>query len=263
MYAIAFPAIDPIALELGPLVIRWYSLAYVLGILGGWRYALRLTDRTDGTVGREHIDDFVVWATLGIVLGGRLGHVLFYRPDYYFANPLEIMAMWKGGMSFHGGTLGMIAATILFKRRRDVPFLQFGDLICAAAPIGLFFGRIANFINGELYGRVTDVPWAMVFPRGGPDPRHPSQLYESALEGLVLFIVIAVLIYRFNALKKPGLVTGTFFAGYGIARIFVEFFRQPDAGLGYIFGIATMGQLLSLPFLLLGLWLIHRAIKRD
>ena len=216
MYAIAFPAIDPIAIELGPLVIRWYSLAYVLGILLGWRYALRLADRTEGAVSREHIDDFVVWATLGIVLGGRLGYVLFYRPDFYFANPLEI----------------------------------------------LFFGRIANFINGELFGRVTDVPWAMVFPRGGPEPRHPSQLYESALEGLVLFVVIAVLIYRFNALKKPGLVIGTFFAGYGIARIVVEFFRQPDAGLGFVVGFATMGQLLSLPLLLFGLWLIHRALRR-
>ena len=262
MYAIAFPAIDPIAIELGPLVIRWYSLAYVLGILLGWRYALRLADRTEEAVSREHIDDFVVWATLGIVLGGRLGYVLFYRPEYYFANPLEILAMWKGGMSFHGGTLGVIAAIVLFTRKRGIRFLPFGDLICAAAPIGLFFGRIANFINGELFGRVTDVPWAMVFPRGGPEPRHPSQLYESALEGLVLFVVIAVLIYRFNALKKPGLVIGTFFAGYGIARIVVEFFRQPDAGLGFVVGFATMGQLLSLPLLLLGLWLIHRAIRR-
>jgi phosphatidylglycerol:prolipoprotein diacylglycerol transferase len=262
MYAIPFPAIDPIALELGPLVIRWYSLAYIAGILLGWRYMLRLTDRTDGAISREHIDDFIVWATLGIVLGGRLGYVLFYRPDYYFANLLEIPAMWKGGMSFHGGMLGVFATILLFTRRRGIRFLCFADLVCASAPIGLFFGRIANFINGELFGRVTDVPWAMVFPRGGPVPRHPSQLYESTLEGLVLFIVIAVLIYRYDALKKPGLIIGVFLAGYGIARIVVEFVRQPDAGIGFFYGVATMGQLLSAPLLLVGLWAIYRAIRR-
>ena len=262
MYAIPFPAIDPIALELGPLVIRWYSLAYIAGILLGWRYMLRLTDRTDGAISREHIDDFIVWATLGIVLGGRLGYVLFYRPDYYFANPLEIPAMWKGGMSFHGGMLGVFTAILLFTRKRAIRFLCFADLVCAAAPIGLFFGRIANFINGELFGRVTDVPGAMVFPRGGPAPRHPSQLYESTLEGLVLFLVIVVLITRFDALKKPGLLIGTFLAGYGIARIIVEFVRQPDEGIGFFYGVATMGQLLSVPLLLVGLWAIYLAIRR-
>ncbi len=261
MYALPFPAIDPVLIELGPFAVRWYSLAYIAGILLGWRYMLRLTDRTEGAVSRQHIDDFVVWATLSIVLGGRLGYVLFYRPEYYFANPIEIGAMWKGGMSFHGGMLGVIAAIFLFTRRRGIRFLCFGDLVCAAAPIGLFFGRIANFINGELFGRASDVPWAMVFPRSGPLPRHPSQLYESTLEGLVLFIVIALLITRYDALKKPGLVIGTFLAGYGIARILVEFVRQPDEGVGLFLDVVTRGQLLSAPLLLLGLWIVWRAIR--
>ena len=261
MYAIPFPAIDPVLIELGPFAVRWYSLAYIAGILLGWRYMLRLTDRTGGAVGRQHIDDFVVWATLGIVLGGRLGYVLFYRPEYYVANPLEIAAMWKGGMSFHGGALGVIIAIVLFTRRRGIRFACFGDLVCAAAPIGLFFGRLANFINGELFGRASDVPWAMVFPRGGPEARHPSQLYEATLEGLVLFIVIVVLINRCDALKKPGLVLGTFFAGYGIARILVEFVRQPDEGVALSLGVVTRGQLLSAPLVLIGVWVIWRSIR--
>jgi phosphatidylglycerol:prolipoprotein diacylglycerol transferase len=257
--ASAFPAIDPVAIELGPFAVRWYSLAYIAGIVLGWRYMLRLTARTGGAVERDHVDDFVVWATLGIVLGGRLGFVLFYRPEYYLSNPLEILAMWKGGMSFHGGTLGVIVATWLFARRRELSFLSFGDLICAAAPIGLFFGRIANFINGELYGRVTDMPWAIVFPRGGELPRHPSQLYEGMLEGVVLFAVFAILIYRYDALKKPGTIMGAFFAGYALARSLVEFVREPDANLGILFGFITMGQLLSVPLLVIGIWLIRRA----
>lgn len=259
MYAIAFPAIDPVALELGPVVIRWYSLAYVFGIILGWQYAMRLTSRTEGRVDRAHVDDFIVWATLGVILGGRLGYVLFYRPGYFLENPAEIIAMWNGGMSFHGGVLGVLAAMWIYCGRKQISRLAFTDLICAAAPIGLFFGRIANFINGELFGRVSDVPWAMVFPRGGPDPRHPSQLYEAALEGLVLFIVLAVLIFGANALRRPGVITGAFFAGYGMARFAVEYVREPDAHLGTLLGIATMGQLLSLPLIAVGLWLMFRA----
>jgi phosphatidylglycerol:prolipoprotein diacylglycerol transferase len=262
MYAIAFPAIDPIALQVGPLAIRWYSLAYVVGIVAGWRFILRLAARSPAGVERAMIDDFVLWATLGVILGGRLGFVLFYRPDFYFANPMEIPALWRGGMSFHGGLLGMVASVFLFARRRGVSALAFADLVCAAAPIGLFFGRIANFINGELYGRASDAPWAMVFPRGGPDPRHPSQLYEATLEGLVLFIVLAVLVYRFRALEKPGLVAGAFFLGYGIARFTVEFVREPDSYLGFLYAGATMGQLLSLPLIAAGAWLIHYAARR-
>ncbi len=262
MFAIAFPAIDPVAIELGPVAIRWYSLAYVVGILAGWQYAMRIADRTGGRVTRVQVDDFIVWATLGVILGGRLGYVLFYKPAYYLENPLKIAAMWEGGMSFHGGAIGVLVAVALYCRRRNISFLSFADLITAAAPIGLFFGRIANFINGELFGRTTDVPWAMVFPRGGPIPRHPSQLYEAGLEGVVLFVLLAALVFGCRALQRPGLVTGTFFAGYGVARFVVEYVREPDAHLGELFGFITMGQLLSLPLILLGAWMIHRALRR-
>ncbi len=262
MLAIIFPAIDPVAIEFGPLVIRWYSLAYVVGILLGWRYMLRLAARPPGLVARLDIDDFILWATLGIILGGRMGYVLFYRPGFYFANPTEILAVWKGGMSFHGALLGVLAAVALYAWKRRISLLRFGDLICAAAPIGLFLGRLANFINGELFGRVSDVPWAMAFPRGGPLPRHPSQLYEAALEGLVLFAVLAWVIYRMRALERPGMVSGVFFVGYAAARITVEFVREPDAHLSFLFAGATMGQLLSLPLALIGLFLIAYAWRR-
>lgn len=263
MYAIAFPAIDPIALELGPLVIRWYSLAYVMGILLGWQYGMRLADRTDGRIERGHVDDFILWATLGVILGGRLGYVLFYKPDYFLANPLEILAMWNGGMSFHGGTIGVFLAIWWYSWRHNLAFLAFADVITAVVPIGLFFGRLANFVNGELFGRASDVPWAMVFPRGGPAPRHPSQLYEAGLEGLVLFGVITLIIFGYQGLKRPGLVTGTFLAGYAIARFMVEYMREPDAHLGTLYGIATMGQILSLPLAAFGFWLIVRAVRRS
>lgn len=262
MYAIAFPAIDPVAIEMGPVAVRWYSLAYVFGILFGWRYAMRLASRAGGSIERQHIDDFMIWATLGIILGGRLGYVLFYRPYLFIENPSEILAMWNGGMSFHGGFLGVLVALLLFCHRRKISYLPFADLISAAAPIGLFFGRIANFINGELYGRETNVPWAVVFPRGGSTPRHPSQLYEASLEGLVLFTVIASLIYVSNKLRKPGYITGAFLAGYGIARFIIEFVREPDAHLGTLFDILTMGQLLSLPLLAIGIWFIYRTMQK-
>jgi phosphatidylglycerol---prolipoprotein diacylglyceryl transferase len=262
MFALAFPAIDPIALELGPVVIRWYSLAYIAGILLGWRYIIILAAKAKNGIERIHVDDFIIWATLGIILGGRLGYVVFYNPAYFAENPMLIFAMWKGGMSFHGGLIGVIAVTWLFARKRGLAFIALGDMVCAAAPIGLFFGRIANFINGELFGRASDVPWAMVFPRGGAAPRHPSQLYEAGLEGLLLFSVLAVLIYRFKALERPGMVIGTFMAGYGLSRYLVEFVREPDAHLGTLYGIATMGQLLSLPLILIGAWLIRRACRQ-
>ena len=262
MFAIAFPAIDPVALELGPLVIRWYSLAYVAGILLGWRYIIILAAKSDNGVERVHVDDFIIWATLGIILGGRLGYVIFYNPVYFAENPMLIFAMWKGGMSFHGGLIGVVTVTWLFVRRRGLTFMALGDMVCAAAPIGLFFGRIANFINGELFGRTSDAPWAMVFPGGGPDPRHPSQLYEAGLEGLVLFGVLALMIYRFKALDRPGMLIGTFLAGYGISRYLVEFVREPDAHLGTLYGVATMGQLLSIPLIVIGAWLIHRARRQ-
>jgi phosphatidylglycerol:prolipoprotein diacylglycerol transferase len=258
-----YPYIDPVALKLGLLSIRWYSLAYITGLVLGWRYCLALVKWPPAGIASEKIDDFMVWATLAVILGGRLGYTLFYKPEFYFSNPEEIFLVWKGGMSFHGGFLGLIVSIALFCRRHTIPFLRLGDLVCAAAPIGLFFGRLSNFINGELYGRVADVSWAVVFPRGGPYPRHPSQLYEATLEGPVLLVLLYALIRGIGALERPGLVSGVFAVGYSLSRIAVEFFRQPDAHLGYLFAGATMGQLLSLPILLFGLWLILNALWKD
>ncbi|MEK9671155.1 MAG: prolipoprotein diacylglyceryl transferase [Rhodospirillaceae bacterium] len=258
-FAIAFPAIDPVLIQIGPFAIRWYALAYIAGLVLGWRYALKLADASPADITREAVDDFLVWATVGVILGGRLGYVFFYKFDYYLANPVNILTVWQGGMSFHGGLVGVCAAAILFCRKRSIALFHFADILACVAPIGLFFGRIANFINGELFGRVADVPWAMVFPMGGPDPRHPSQLYEAALEGLVLFIVVQ-LVWRNAGLRaRPGFTAGTFFIGYGAARIIAEFFRQPDAHLGFFYQGATMGQLLCLPMILIGLWLIDRS----
>ena len=258
MLTIPYPVIDPVLIAFGPLVIRWYALAYIAGLLIGWRYCLWIASHPPQIVSREQVDDFLTWATLGVILGGRAGYVLFYKPGYYLENPGEIVALWHGGMSFHGGTLGVLAALYLFCRQRQINFLGFADIIACAVPIGLFFGRIANFINGELWGRATDVPWAMVFPTGGPEPRHPSQLYEAGLEGVVLFLLLFTLL-RCGARKRPGMICGVFLMGYGVARITAEFFRQPDANLGFLWGGATMGQLLSLPLLLIGAWLIWRA----
>ncbi|MCH9054237.1 MAG: prolipoprotein diacylglyceryl transferase [Proteobacteria bacterium] len=257
-----FPAIDPVLVEFGPLVIRWYALAYVAGLLIGWRYMLRLAEGKPKIMARQDVDDFLLWATLGIILGGRLGYVLFYNAEYFLFRPLEIFAMWRGGMSFHGGLLGVAAAIVLFSRKRGLNLLGVCDLIALVAPIGLFFGRVANFINGELFGRATDVPWAMVFPRGGPAPRHPSQLYEAALEGLVLFLILLAIDRLTGARARHGLLIGVFLTGYGAFRFFVEFFREPDAHLGFLLAGATMGQILSLPLLAFGLYLIAAAVRR-
>lgn len=259
LLAIPYPAIDPIIFQIGPLAIRWYALAYVAGLVLGWRLILRLAQKAPQPVKAIDVDDFLVWATLAVVLGGRLGHVLFYQPDYYLRDPMAILRVWEGGMSFHGGILGVTVAGLLFVRSRKLSGLIFADLLSCAAPIGLFFGRIANFINGELFGRVTDVPWAMVFPRGGSYPRHPSQLYEALLEGLVLFVV-ANLIYRNEALRRrPGLTTGAFIGGYGLARILSETVRDPD---GWVLPWLTIGQALSLPMVAIGLVLAILAWRR-
>ena len=255
LFAIPFPAIDPVAIAIGPFAIRWYALAYIAGLLLGWRYCLALADRGPRLVRRRDVDDFLVWATLGVVLGGRLGYVLFYKPGYYIEHPLEALYVWHGGMSFHGGALGVIAAIWLFARGRGIPKLAFADIICAAVPIGIFFGRIANFINGELFGRVTDVPWAMAFPGGGPLPRHPSQLYEALCEGLLLFLLL-FLAERRGARLYPGMISGLFLAGYAVARMSGELFRQPDVQFGYLIFGTTMGQLLSIPLLVAGIGLI-------
>ena len=266
--ALTFPQIDPIALQLGPIAIRWYGLAYLAGILLGWRYGRRLIANERLWGGGKpapmtpiDFDDLLVWATMGIVLGGRFGYVLFYKPDVYLADPLAIIRVWEGGMSFHGGLLGTIVAILLFARNRNIPVLSLMDIASASVPFGLFFGRIANFINAELYGRASDVPWAMAFPGGGPEPRHPSQLYEAALEGIALFIILRIMTHTFGSLKYPGLTGGVFFVGYGLARIFVEFFRQPDAFLGFISGFLTMGMILSLPMVLIGIAAIAYALR--
>jgi phosphatidylglycerol:prolipoprotein diacylglycerol transferase len=259
---IAFPAIDPIALELGPLVIRWYALAYIVGISAGWFLARRLARLAPQAATPEQVDDAVTWATLGIILGGRLGYVLFYRPGYYVSAPWEALFVWQGGMAFHGGMLGVIVALLWFCRRNRVDPLVFGDRVAPVVPIGLLLGRLANFANGELWGRVTDAPWGMVFPTGGPLPRHPSQLYQAFLEGFCLLVVLLVLV-RIPAIRaRPGTVTGVFLAGYGVARIIGEVFRQPDAHLGFLLGGVTMGQVLSVPMIAAGLWLILRARSR-
>jgi phosphatidylglycerol:prolipoprotein diacylglycerol transferase len=254
--SLAFPQFNPIAVSIGPIAIRWYALAYIVGILLGWLYA-RLLVKSNSLWGGTpamtvlDIDDYILWVTFGIILGGRTGYVLFYNLSFFIENPAEIFTLWKGGMSFHGGFIGCVLAVILFARRRNISILSLGDVTCAVAPIGLLLGRIANFINSELWGRVTDVPWGMVFPNGGPLPRHPSQLYEAGLEGAVLLAILALMI-RAGALRKPGLILGSFIFFYGCARIAGEFFREPDIQLGFLWGGLTMGMLLSIPMLIAG-----------
>ncbi|MSO89879.1 MAG: prolipoprotein diacylglyceryl transferase [Rhodospirillaceae bacterium] len=258
MLTLAFPVIDPVAIEIGPIVVRWYALAYIAGLLLGWRYMLHLADRAPKFMTRTDVDDFLSWATFAVILGGRLGYVLLYRPDFYFDYPLEALYVWRGGMSFHGGLIGMLIAIAIFARRRKIDGFAFGDVVACATPIGLFFGRIANFINGELWGRTSDVSWAMVFPNGGPEPRHPSQLYEAVLEGLVLFVVLHLLARKQNMREHPGRLGGIFLAGYALARFAGEFFREPDIQFGILLGGLTYGQLLCLPMLAVGLFLVLR-----
>ncbi len=244
------------AIRLGPFAVRWYALAYIAGLLLGWAYVGWLVRRWKSRLSPQDIGDFLTWAVIGIISGGRLGYVLVYQPIYYLQHPVEILYIWNGGMSFHGGLVGVVVATIWFARRRGIALFDLGDAVACAAPIGLLLGRAANFINGELFGRVSDVPWAVVFPNGGPQPRHPSQLYEAALEGLLLFVILFWLARFTRARAHPGLLAGVFLAGYGALRLCVEFFREPDAHLGVLLGGATMGQLLSLPLIVGGLALI-------
>jgi phosphatidylglycerol:prolipoprotein diacylglycerol transferase len=265
---IAFPVFDPVAFAIGPFVVRWYALAYIGGIGLGWMYARALikNDRLwngGSPISLPQIDDFILWVTIGIIIGGRTGYVLFYNPVFFIHHPAEIFELWKGGMSFHGGFLGCVAAVMIFARRNNIPILSLGDIVTAVGPIGLFLGRLANFINSELWGRPADssVPWAMIFPNGGPVPRHPSQLYEAALEGIVLFTILAVMI-RMGALKRRGLILGSFIAIYGIARIVGEFFREPDPQLGFLWGGLTMGMLLSVPMIIAGAIIIAVAWRR-
>jgi len=268
LYVLPFPAIDPVLISVGPLAIRWYALAYIAGILLGWIYA-RAIIRAPALWGgappmtTADFDDFVLWVTLGIILGGRTGYVLFYNLEFFIQHPAEIFELWKGGMSFHGGFLGCVTAVILFCRQNNLPILSLGDITTAVGPIGLFLGRLANFINSELWGRPADpsLPWAMIFPNGGPLPRHPSQLYEAGLEGILLFTILAVMI-RLGALKRPGLILGSFIAIYGLARILGEHFREPDPQLGFLWGGLTMGMLLSVPMVIAGAIIIVMAWRR-
>jgi phosphatidylglycerol:prolipoprotein diacylglycerol transferase len=265
---ITYPTFNPIAIAIGPFAIRWYALAYIGGILLGWIYARSLlkSDRLWGgpaPISLIELDDFILWVTIGIILGGRTGYVLFYNLDFFVQHPAEIFELWKGGMSFHGGFMGCVVAVIAFCWKRGLPVLSLGDITTAVGPIGLFLGRIANFINDELWGRPADpsLPWAMIFPTGGPLPRHPSQLYEATLEGIVLFAVLALMI-RAGALKRPGLILGSFITLYAIARITGEFFREPDPQLGFLWGGLTMGMLLSVPMIVVGLAIAIVAWRR-
>lgn len=267
-----YPQIDPVIFSIGPFAVRWYGLGYVAGILFGWWYTRRLVQTPRLWANGQppmtpvDIDDLVVWAAIGIVAGGRLGYILFYDPGRYLANPLDILAVWEGGMSFHGGFIGTTLAMILFARSRGIATWSLFDAVAAGVPPALGLVRVANFINGELWGRPTDAPVAMVFP-GDPQqlPRHPSQLYEAALEGVVLFIVLAILVFGPKMLRRPKFIAGAFVAGYGLSRIAVEFYREPDAQLGYLLDTdwLTMGMVLSVPMVLAGAWAMATARKTD
>lgn len=266
MYSgIPFPQIDPVLFQFGWFAVRWYSLAYIFGILGAWWLARKMSAHSHSTFTPLKIDDFLIWATVGIVAGGRLGYVLFYNLRYFFEYPLKIFAVWEGGMSFHGGLLGVVAATVLFAKKRHISILAMGDIVACVAPIGLFLGRLANFINAELYGRVSHaVPWVMIFPNGGSEPRHPSQLYEAGCEGILLFLILNTLWwfcpkYR----RRTGFLSGLFLLLYALMRFGLEFFREPDFQLGFIFEQITMGQILCIPMALFGLILINHASPKS
>jgi len=269
--ALSHPQIDPVLISLGPLQIHWYGVAYAVGILFGWWYARKMVTTPElwgasgAPITEEHLDDFLVWAVGGIILGGRLGYILFYDLPTYLENPLAVFAVWQGGMSFHGGLAGITLAMILFARKHGFsPFSMF-DIIAACCGLGIFLGRVSNFINAELFGRVTDAPWGVIFPGTDGLPRHPSQLYEGILEGILLFAIMAIFIWKFGKLKTPGFIAGVFVAGYGLSRIAVEFVRVPDPQLGYLFGTSwiTMGMMLSIPLVVIGMWSMASSSTRS
>lgn len=262
--ALEFPNIDPVAFSLGPLPVRWYALAYLAGFVLGWRYCLALARKTPSLrPNADDIDDYLTWAILAVILGGRLGYILFYQFEFYMGNPAEVLKVWRGGMSYHGGVIGVIVSLYAFTKIKNIPFFRLADLVACAAPIGIFFGRVANFINGELYGRLSDAPWAMVFPHGGDQPRHPSQLYEAGLEGVALFLILFILVRQKAVRERLGVLSGVFLLGYATFRSAVESYRQPDPQIGFIFEKFSMGQMLSVPMIVLGLWLIVRAVRQN
>ena len=258
---LTYPNINPVALQIGPVAIRWYSLAYIAGIVGGWFYIKKLNALTK-VLSAKAYDEILTWGILGIILGGRLGYVMFYNPMHFLREPAEIFMLWQGGMSFHGGLLGTIISMLVFCQKYKIKYLQLMDMCAVVAPMGLFFGRIANFINGELYGNVTTSPLGMVFPTGGALPRHPSQLYEATLEGLVTFAIINIAFWKFGKWKYKGYLSGLFLLLYGIFRAFIELFRQPDAQIGYIEGLVTMGQILCIPMVVAGIYLICKSLRK-
>jgi len=268
LLAIHYPLIDPVALRLGPLEVRWYGLAYMAGLLLGWLYIKHLLRQDRLWPGGqrpfepEKADDLLLYMTIGVLVGGRLGEVLFYEPAYYLRHLLQIPAVWRGGMSFHGGLIGAAIATIVFARRIGANVWSVMDLGSAAVPMGLFFGRLANFINAELWGRPSSVPWAMAFPGAGPVPRHPSQLYEAFFEGVVLFAVLWWLTHHRSALRRPGLIAGAFLIGYGLARSFCEFFREPEPVHLLNIGPVTAGIVYSVPMIAVGIYFVRRALTR-
>jgi phosphatidylglycerol---prolipoprotein diacylglyceryl transferase len=253
--------LSPVALDLGFFQLRWYSLAYIAGILLGWWYLTKLLAQPGAPMAKRHADDFVFYATIGIILGGRLGYAIFYDRGL-FSSPVALLKLWEGGMSLHGGFLGTIIALWWFARKNDLNLLRVCDYVACATPFGLLFGRLANFVNGELWGRPTDVPWAIIFPGAGPEPRHPSQLYEAGLEGVLMFIVLWLMFWKTDARYQPGKLVGTGLIIYGVSRILVELVRQPDVGLENLSWGLTMGQTLSLPMLIAGVYLFATAKKR-
>ncbi|MBO7332253.1 MAG: prolipoprotein diacylglyceryl transferase [Alphaproteobacteria bacterium] len=258
---LAFPDISPIAFSFGFIVVRWYALAYIFGILLAWGLVTKMRQQED-FFSTKQLDDFVAYAVISILLGGRLGYVLFYHFSHYLQHPLEILFLWQGGMSFHGALLAFIGMLIWFCKKEKLPFLKFSDMIATVAPVGLFLGRLANFVNGELYGRATSVPWGIRFPSGGEIARHPSQLYEACLEGFFLFILLNLLWWKFPKIReKQGFFSGLFLSVYAIVRFGIEYFREPDAQIGFIFSVLTMGQILCLPMLLIGLVLIYISFR--
>jgi len=257
------PNIDPVLIQIGPLAIRWYSLAYIVGILVGIYYMNFLAKKIKLDLGKKFTDDFLVYSILGILIGGRLGYIAIYDPIIFFAEPLLVLEIWKGGMSFHGGFIGFVLATILFSKINHINYWKILDLASCVAPIGIFLGRLANFINRELIGRVTDKPWGVIFPEMGPETRHASQIYEALSEGLLLFIIMNILFFKFQFFKKEKLLSGTFCVLYSIFRFFSEIFREPDENIGYFFGYFTMGQLISCVMLLMGLVIVKAATKHN
>ncbi|HJD63063.1 MAG TPA: prolipoprotein diacylglyceryl transferase [Rickettsia endosymbiont of Degeeriella rufa] len=258
-----FPNINPIIFSIGPLAVSWYSLSYVVGILLGWFYASKIIEKFPTQITKKNLEEFVTYAIIGIIVGGRLGYILLYNPYKYFSNPIEILKTYEGGMSFHGGAIGVIITAYIFCKRHKLNFLSLTDIIAPVVPIGLFIGRIANFINGELYGRVTNSSIGIIFPDSDLNLRHPSQLYEAFFEGLVLFCILAYAVFKRNTIKKQGLNSGMFLMFYSLFRIIIEIFREPDVQIGFIFDSLTMGQILSMPLLLLGIYLIIKSECRS